>query len=35
MKVYGGAVNFAGDPNHHADCPIGNLTITQQIMRGL
>ena len=27
-------LNFGGDPNHHADCPIGNLVFTQQIVSG-
>ena len=25
-----GALNFGGDPDHHADCPIGDPVITQQ-----
>ena len=25
-------LHFGGDPNHHVDCPVGNLAITQQIM---
>ena len=40
MKFYGGVrggkrnkrLDFGIDPDHHADCPIGNLAITQQIM---
>ena len=40
MKSYGGVqggkrnkwLNIGGDGDHHADCPIGNLAITQQIM---
>ena len=28
-------LDFGSDPDHHADCPIGNPTITQQIMNGL
>ena len=39
-KFYGGVqggnrnkrLYIDGDPDHHADCPIGNLAITQQIM---
>ena len=39
MKFYAGVwggkrnkwLNFCGNPDHHADCPIGNQAITQQI----
>ena len=42
MKFYGGVwggkgnkwLNFGGDADHHADCPIGNLAIAQEIMNG-
>ena len=27
-------LNFGGDPDHHVNCPIGNPSITQQIMSG-
>ena len=27
-------LNFCGNPDHHADCPIGNPAITQHIMIG-
>ena len=37
--VWGGKrnkwINFGGDLGHHADCPIENASITQQIMRWL
>ena len=40
MKIYGGVwdgkrIRFSNGPDHHADCPIGNLSISQQIMNGL
>ena len=28
-------LNFLGDPDHHADCPVGTPALTQQIMSGL
>ena len=28
-------LNFGGDLDHHAGCPIGNLAITQQISSGV
>ena len=42
MKLYGGAwggksnkrIDFGSDPDHHADCPIKNAAIIQQIMSG-
>ena len=42
MKFSGGVqsdkrnkwLDFGGDPDHRADCPIGNPAITQQIMSG-
>ena len=41
-EIYGGVsggernkwLDFGSDSDHHADCPIGNLAITQQIMSG-
>ena len=43
MELFGGVwggkgniwLNFGGDPDHHADYPIKNPAITQQIMGGL
>ena len=42
MKFYGGVrggkknkwLYFGSNLDHHADCPMGNPTITQQIMSG-
>ena len=42
MKLYGGVqggkrnkwLDFGSDPDLHADCPVGNPAITQQIMNG-
>ena len=42
MEFYGGLQggkknkwsNFGGYPDHHADSPVGNSAITQQIMSG-
>ena len=39
MKFYGGVrggkrskwLDFGSDPDHHADCPIENVAISQQI----
>ena len=39
MKFYGGVrggewnkgIDFDGDPDHHADCPIGNPLITRKV----
>ena len=28
-------LEFGGDPNHHADCPIGNSAIAQEFMNQL
>ena len=42
MTFYGGVqggkkkkwLDFGSGQDHHADCPIGNLALTQQIMSG-